>query len=238
MRKICFCLGGLLFAVTGNCQDNFYQEGLASFYADKFEGRITASGEKYAHDKLTAAHLTLPFETAIKVTNIENGKSVIVRINDRGPFIKDRIIDVSKLAAEELGFIETGLVKVKIEVIEQNSKKPEISEKELPFNPEPGMREKPVIQVSQNPYYSFDINQINPDGYGIQIGSYKEMINLARLSEEVKSIYKKDVIVQVTNLKGEKIYRIFLGTFTTRDEANTFKIKLAKKFPDCFVVKF
>src|SRR5882757_4499315 len=94
------------------------QTGKASFYADKFEGRMTASGEKYKHARLTAAHKTLPFGTKVKVTNIANNQSVLVVINDRGPYAEGRIIDLSKTAAEKLGFVSKGLADVAIEVVD------------------------------------------------------------------------------------------------------------------------
>lgn len=102
------------------CQQSFSQTseiGFASFYNDKFEGRITASGEVYSQSKMTAAHRTLPFKTQIRVTNLENKQSVIVTINDRGPFIKGRIIDLSKAAAMQLGFMDKGITKVSLEVL-------------------------------------------------------------------------------------------------------------------------
>lgn len=90
--------------------------GIASYYADFFEGRTTANGEIFTQHKLTAASRTLPFGTVVKVTRIDNGKSVIVRINDRGPYVKGRIIDLSKSAAEKLDMIDKGIVKVKLEI--------------------------------------------------------------------------------------------------------------------------
>ena len=100
--------------------DHFETEaevGTASFYASKFEGRRTASGERYDGDELTAAHPTLPFGTRVKVTHLGNDNEVVVRINDRGPFIKGCIIDVSRRAAEELDFIRQGTARVRVEVI-------------------------------------------------------------------------------------------------------------------------
>lgn len=91
------------------------QEGQASFYADRFQGRPTASGEPYDSAALTAAHLTLPFGTKVKVTNLRNQKSVIVTINDRGPYHPKRIIDLSKAAARKLNFIDRGITRVRIE---------------------------------------------------------------------------------------------------------------------------
>lgn len=92
--------------------------GSASYYASKFEGRRTASGERYRAAELTAAHRSLPFGSLVRVTNPANGKSVTVRVNDRGPFTAGRVIDVSRAAAEELGLIARGHAPVELEVIE------------------------------------------------------------------------------------------------------------------------
>ncbi|MBS9523934.1 septal ring lytic transglycosylase RlpA family protein [Litoribacter ruber] len=90
------------------------QSGKASYYANKFQGRKTANGEIYSHNKLTAAHRTLPFGTQVKVTNLKNGKTVTVRINDRGPFVKGRVIDLSRSAARKIDMIRDGVVNVEI----------------------------------------------------------------------------------------------------------------------------
>lgn len=95
------------------------ETGMASFYSDKFEGKITASGEPYKASKMTAAHRTIAFGTQVKVTNLSNKKTVTVTINDRGPFVKDRIIDLSKAAAEKLDYIDQGVTRVKIEVLKK-----------------------------------------------------------------------------------------------------------------------
>lgn len=90
------------------------ESGYASYYADKYEGRKTSNGEIFRQRKLTAAHKTLPFGTKVKVTNLSNGQTVRVRINDRGPFIEGRIIDLSKAAAKKIDMISAGVIKVKI----------------------------------------------------------------------------------------------------------------------------
>ncbi|PLX32861.1 MAG: septal ring lytic transglycosylase RlpA family lipoprotein [Ignavibacteria bacterium] len=92
-------------------------EGIASYYHNKFHGRLTANGERYNKRELTAAHLKYPFGTYVRVTSLDNGSSVIVRINDRGPHIRSRIIDLSRAAAEELDMIHDGLAKVRVEVL-------------------------------------------------------------------------------------------------------------------------
>ncbi len=105
-------------------KEAYTEEGLASWYGKKFQGKKTASGEKFNMRKLTAAHRTLPFGTRVKVTRIENGKSVVVKINDRGPFVEGRIIDLSKAAAKKLDMINTGVARVRIKVVKsaQNKK--------------------------------------------------------------------------------------------------------------------
>ncbi len=92
--------------------------GKASYYANKFHGRKTASGEIYNKNKFTAAHRNYPFGTKVKVTNLSNNETIMVRINDRGPFVKNRIIDISYAAAKKIGMIKKGVIKVKIEVID------------------------------------------------------------------------------------------------------------------------
>jgi rare lipoprotein A len=93
------------------------ENGIASYYHDRFHGRKTANGERFDQGAYTAAHKTLPLGSTVRVTRTDTGKSIVVRINDRGPFITGRIIDLSRRAARDLGMIEKGLVKVKVEVI-------------------------------------------------------------------------------------------------------------------------
>jgi rare lipoprotein A len=92
-------------------------EGMASYYADEFHGRTTANGETYDMHNLTAAHRTLPFNTRVRVTNLSNNRSVVVRINDRGPFVSDRIIDLSLRAAQELSMVGPGTARVALELL-------------------------------------------------------------------------------------------------------------------------
>lgn len=113
-----------LFAVLQSCNlvnpstsikgSHVMKQGEASYYADKFQGKSTASGEKYNKRKFTAAHRTLPFGTMVQVTNLKNGKTVTVKINDRGPYKKSRIIDLSRAAARQIGLIKLGVTQVKI----------------------------------------------------------------------------------------------------------------------------
>jgi rare lipoprotein A len=105
---------GSLFSLQA--QDEF--NGVASYYADKFVGRSTASGETYHHHKYTCAHKTLPFGTKLIVTNPANNKSVEVVVNDRGPFVNTRVIDLSKAAALELGIVQKGIAFVECQIVD------------------------------------------------------------------------------------------------------------------------
>jgi rare lipoprotein A len=217
-----FCWMGLFILAQAQVQS-----GKASFYADKFEGHPTASGEKYRHNKLTGAHKTLPFGTKVKVTNTANNQSVEVIINDRGPYVDGRIIDLSKSAAELLGFVNLGLADVTLEVVD----------------PGDGRRSEPVkpigqVSVDEKEFYNFEIGRIKPNGFGVQIGTYQELVNLMRLSENLKSSYKKKVTVQVKIINGIKYYALILGQFPNRAKADQFRDELKKKFPDAFIVEY
>ena len=115
-RRACFVPGVCLIVAAGvlNAAELGPTEGLVSFYSDKLQGRPTASGAAYDPGALTAAHKTLAFGTRVRVTNLENGKSAVVVVNDRGPFVEGRILDVSRRAAEQLDMTQSGVAKATI----------------------------------------------------------------------------------------------------------------------------
>ncbi|MFP4557738.1 MAG: septal ring lytic transglycosylase RlpA family protein [Bacteroidales bacterium] len=258
-------------------QTGYVQEGKASFYADKFEGRTTASGERYSHSRNTCAHLTLPFGTLVKVTNQKNNKSLEVRVNDRGPFVPNRIIDLSRSAAEKLGFIDEGIADVKIEVIDEEgellespkkkqqqvshappqkpeqekqrqqtqkvSQKPEKPQKQKPKAQQPKEQSSstvkasvPLDSTSDNELYELVVKPQRPDGYAVQIGSYKELVNLLRISSDISSSLNENVRVQVSNVNGDRVYRLLVGNFKSHREADSFKEKASETYNGCFVV--
>jgi rare lipoprotein A len=104
-----------LSPVSMGAAQAFSQTGQASYYHVKFEGRKTASGERFRKSGMTAAHRTAPFGSRLKVTNLANGKTVVVRVNDRGPFVRGRIVDVSNAAAGQLGMIGRGVARVRVQ---------------------------------------------------------------------------------------------------------------------------
>ncbi len=95
----------------------YYEIGIASWYGPGFDGNLTANGEVYDMNGVSAAHKTLPFGTIVRVVDLETGRSIVVRINDRGPFVEGRIIDLSKGAAEKLGLINRGITKVGLRIV-------------------------------------------------------------------------------------------------------------------------
>ncbi len=118
------CSSSVRFSKSGTSEESQnYRSGeefvgFASYYSDSFDGKRTSCGEIFDNSKFTAAHKTLPFGTKCEVTNLENGRKTIVTINDRGPFVRGRIIDLTRAAATELGMIEIGVVKVRVRVLE------------------------------------------------------------------------------------------------------------------------
>lgn len=248
MRRIIFIFFLQLIVNQSFGQLGFTQEGVASFYPDKFEGRTTASGESYSFRKATCAHLTIPFGSLVKVTNLTNSISIVVRVNDRGPFVADRIIDLSKSAAEKLGFVNAGNAKVKIEVIESplqsnvtatNTNNQTANHQTSPQKAEainnPPKEQDPLLPESE--LYELKVNLVTPKGFSIQIGSYKELVNMLRIANDLKNSLKKEIRVQVATSNNEKIYRLFVGNFSTRKEAEAYKAKATKIYPDCFIVE-
>lgn len=229
--------------------------GLASFYADKFDGRVTASGAIFDQGKMTAAHRTFPFGTTVKVTNLKNKKSITVVINDRGPFVKDRVIDLSKAGAKKLDFISAGVAQVKVEVLslgesslknkaaaqtkpaaETTRKKPVTKERETATTVTAVISE--ASPNSNFEYYKLESKLITPTGFGIQVASYQEAANLMKRCDEIKKTVSKDIIIQVGENNGSKVYRIIIGTFTTRHDAAEFNKTLKSNFSGSFVIGF
>lgn len=229
------------------------ETGLASFYDDKFQGRVTASGELFDHNKLTAAHRTFPFGTIVKVVNLENKKELEIRINDRGPFVNNRLIDVSAKAAKELGFYAKGTTKVRIEVLKlgvetpannstltENKTEPktEIKTGKVIENQTPSTvaDTKSTIASEALEYYRLESERVTPAGFAIQIASYQEAANLMKLCSELKSKMAANILVQVSENQDKKVYRVMVGPFENRAQAEEWQSKLSRQFTGCFVI--
>ena len=239
MKKGLYTLLLLLIAYFGYSQITEF--GKASFYADKFDGRVTASGDIFDQTKLTAAHRTLPFGTVVRVTSMENKSTVVVTVNDRGPFVEDRVIDLSKTAAEKLGFVKKGVVQVKVEVVSLKKSKTTGNNKTVEKKAkksEPVKSSSPPKQKSSGEvveYYKLESTPVNAQGFAIQVASYKEAANLMKRCAEIKSQVAKDIIIQVSNTNGSKVYRVMIGTFNTHEAAAEYNKSLRSKFKGSFV---
>lgn len=247
----------VLLSFNANAQVGFIQEGMASYYANEFEGRTTASGERFSHKKATCSHMSIPFGALVKITNLENNATAIVRVNDRGPFVPDRIVDVSQSVAERLGMVGKGAVKVSIEVVDNNgysiqkaepvqqSQKPEIPvvtnqpkvEKETAITKKTETTEKVEEKKKETELFTLKVEASEAKGFSIQIGSYKELVNVLRIAADIQNTTKKETKIQVTTINGEKIYRLMVGSFSNRKEAETAKEKIAIVYKDSFIVE-
>jgi rare lipoprotein A len=183
-------------------QDNDQiQEGPASWYGSKYHGRKTSSGERYNKEAMTAAHKTLPFGTKVKVTNLANNESVILRINDRGPFVGNRIIDVSEAAARKLEMRGAGIARVEVEVLDMPGK--DIALKDA---------------FKQAPAYT------------IQAASYTDYQHAYELSQKLKAFDKHLTVEAVEEqIDGKKVVRVKAGRFGDRKEAEAFNELLAEE---------
>lgn len=114
---VALCLSSCASSEAAFGKKGYTEQGKASYYARKFQGRTMANGDKYRSGKLTAAHKTLPFGTKVKVTNLQTNQTVKVKITDRGPFVRGRIVDLSEAAARRVGMLKAGVVPVKVKVV-------------------------------------------------------------------------------------------------------------------------
>lgn len=199
---------------------NYDKKGVASWYGPKFHGKLTANGEIFNQYELTAAHKTLPIPSAVKVTNLKNNKSLIVRINDRGPFVNDRIIDLSYQSAKKLNMLKDGTGFVRVQILRSESI---LLEKLAKNNQFPEIND--IKKITTPP-----INQVNYSNVSIKkIGETKLIKN--NISSFNK--YKKDKNIKEAKNKAEalkingKRYKIWvqIASFSNRKSANILKTK-------------
>ncbi len=188
--------------------------GIASWYGPNFHGKFTSNGERYNMYDLTAAHKTLPMNTILRVTNRRNGKSVIVRINDRGPFVNNRIIDLSKAAAIRIGMIATGTAPVRLEVIGFATKNQIPTKKQL--------KKLPKKYIQQG-------------GFALQIASFSRFQGALKTQQKYNGVDGYTTVIKdVTNNNG-RIYKVWLTGFKSEKEARDYKAK--GKFKYAFIVR-
>lgn len=215
MKGLLLVITLLLFSFLTVAQT---QTGQASYYAGKFQGRPTASGELYDPQKLTAAHNTLPFGTTIKVTNLKNHKSVMLTVNDRGPFVDNRIVDLSYAGAVALDMINDGIVEVALEVMLNDIK---------------------LDPLAQPSFFHIEVSKMQPSGFGVQIMSFAQTDNYVAFVEQLQEKYEsKNIVLQSKSVNGQKVIGVILHQFSDREQAETLRLKLTSDYPDCYIIDF
>jgi rare lipoprotein A len=193
----------------------YSQRGLASWYGPKFHGRTTANGERYDMYGYTAAHKTLPFNTHVQVTNLENNESTVVRINDRGPFVKGRIIDLTYAAAHALGMAEDGVVPVRIEALGYARERNQGGE---------------LVREYVKPA-SYQLGD-----FTIQVGAFVQEENARRLHASLNGKYRRTT-VNILDRGAQRFYRVRVGKYSDLDEAQEAAEQLQQQgFSNAFVV--
>jgi rare lipoprotein A len=210
----------------------YRERGIASWYGRKFHGQPTSIGETYDMFAMSAAHPTLPLPSYARVTNVRSGKSVVVRVNDRGPFLHDRIIDLSYAAAHKLGIAQNGSGEVEVEAILPGS--PGVLATLAPL---PAVAAAPVIAAPAEvtpvavPVTPFDavVGGVSPGGYAVQLGAFASYANARNfLAHAQNQLASASVEAKVRQSGG--LYRVYVGPYAERDEARRVGERITQAF--------
>ncbi|MFN0212633.1 MAG: septal ring lytic transglycosylase RlpA family protein [Saprospiraceae bacterium] len=227
--------------------------GKAGYYADSLHGRKTASGEKYDKFEFTCAHKTLPFGTKVRVTRLDNKKSVIVRVNDRGPFVEGYVTDISRAAAEEIGLIKIGVTRVKLEVLqtiarvaaEADGNTNAIANKGIYRPAQYNTVLQPVSGKSSgsnnltSDLYSVDIQKSRKEGFGVQLVTLYDADNVLPVLKKLQQEWPNKALVNLErdDTYNKSTYRVIIGPFSDAKTAALQQKSAAKKgYKGCFVV--
>ena len=189
-----------------------YEAGIASWYGPGFHGRTTANGEVYDMYAMTAAHKTLPFDTWVRVVNQDNSESTVVRINDRGPFIDGRVIDLSRSAAEDISMVGPGTARVQLLIVDEPIRKPAARV----TNPTPGVR------TTEGPPTLGRTPSGDRRSFQVQVGAFRSRANARRLKGRLAAQFPDVVISETTRLE-ETLFRVRLGRFGSLQAALEFR---------------
>jgi rare lipoprotein A len=208
----------------------FTQKGVASWYGKRFHGKKTASGEIYDMYAMTAAHPTLPLPSYVKVINPANNKSVVVRINDRGPFAKGRIIDLSYAAAYKLRYVNKGSTPVEIESIDNNNIRAVKVKTTVPENQSEQQVDATITQQQTSATMSIkpaqDVGQT--DLFYVQAGAFKNETNANNLANQIQRLAIAEN-AGINNVYNDGLYRLKLGPFSSRLEADQVAAEIRKQ---------
>lgn len=211
---------------------NYSEEGIASWYGEDFHEKKTANGEDYNMNTLTAAHRTLPLPSIVRVTNLENGRSLVLRVNDRGPYAKNRIIDISKRGAELLGFKSKGTAKVRVEILPKESVALKQALLEQDFEPNYALYNAKAEAFNQEvpPPANMlpEVQQAQLDGdlnYLVGAGSPQAA---AKPEEKIEIVSREEVKVPAMTAGGGKKFFVQAGAFSKQESAKRLSSQLSK----------
>lgn len=205
---------------------NYSETGTASWYGDDFHNKRTANGETYDMRAVTAAHRTLPLPSIVRVTNLENGRSIIARVNDRGPYVKNRIIDLSQKGAELLGYKNKGTAKVKVEILEKESRA--IKEAMLSNTNSSKIYNEAIhyentqtpstnnLALAANSKTSVDV-PASSGPFFVQVGAFSDYDKAKQMAANMKRF--GNVSIYEAYLSKNGVYRVRLGAYPSKDEA-------------------
>lgn len=211
---------------------NFDEIGYSSWYGAKYQGKPTASGEPFDSGKLTAAHRTLPIGSIVKVQNLENNKEAMVRVNDRGPFVEGRILDVSERTAEILEFKDKGVTKVGVTIVKKgdSDKFEDLDDGDLEDEVELIDDGKPEKLVPKK--HNEAKSQVGrPKGFTVQVGVFRDQTRANRYRDQLKKDYGQEVFVY--NRDGNFVVQ--MGDFPSKAKAEVLKSKLKYDGIECFI---
>jgi rare lipoprotein A len=205
-------------------EPGYSETGMASWYGPNFHGQRTANGEVFDETALTAAHPTLPLSSLVQVTNLENGREVIVRVTDRGPFVDSRLIDLSRAAAQVLGFEAQGRARVHVRYLGPAPRRVDADGRPVeavppaPAAPEAGPRVLTPAPVETAPVNTPTPTPAPSSGLFVQVGAFSDLSNAHRVRDEVASVGAASVDVRET--AGRELFRVSVGPFADRGAAD------------------
>ena len=202
---------------------SYSQTGMASWYGEAFHAKKTANGEDYDMDTLTVAHRTLPMPSVVKVTNLENGRSLVMRVNDRGPYAKSRIIDISKRGATLLGFKSQGVAKVRVEILEDESKALKaamLGDEYTPYANSSAVASNNTVESLK----LYGAGDKRSGDFFVQSGAYSEKNTANELRTRLHELSSTNV--SSVNAGGRELYRVRSGPFASKGEAENVLAKI------------
>lgn len=210
-------------------EPNYDEVGIASWYGPTFHGKASASGEAFDENAMTAAHPTLPIPSLVRVTNLDNGRTVVVRLNDRGPFVDDRIIDLSRAAAGALDMHGPGTARVRVQYVgpapAEPNVVPAVAQQDAPQVAPQAIVRRPLPPVAAPVPVPAPIVKAPGEAYFVQAGAFGDLGNANKMRDRLRPMGATSLRPVMVN--GSELYRVMVGPWPTRSAAERAKQELA-----------